>query len=262
MIHNRAWDNEGKANRLYGRKWRKLRAAFLRGRPFCVMCEQAGMQKLAGVVNHIVPHKGDEALFWDDANWQPLCAWHHNSEKAKIEIRGYSDRIGSDSWPLDPVHPTNSRIEPVSGKGRPDDLLPLRIPVFLVVGPPGSGKTTWCQAQMQAGDVLIDFDQIDKQQNGLARQPHRLIVPILRERNTRLRNAAALSSGRVFLPMLASRLDDREWWRRKLGSVTVVMMDAEEETCIARIKADDERAATAGEAQRRSRGTQRFPACR
>lgn len=30
------------------------------------------------VVDHIVPHRGDQKLFWDRGNWQPLCEHHHN----------------------------------------------------------------------------------------------------------------------------------------------------------------------------------------
>lgn len=27
----------------------------------------------ARVVDHITPHRGDVALFWDESNWQALC---------------------------------------------------------------------------------------------------------------------------------------------------------------------------------------------
>lgn len=30
------------------------------------------------VVDHIKPHRGDQKLFWDRRNWQPLCEHHHN----------------------------------------------------------------------------------------------------------------------------------------------------------------------------------------
>ena len=31
-------------------------------------------------VDHIVPHRGDKTLFWDQGNWQPLCHRHHSSK--------------------------------------------------------------------------------------------------------------------------------------------------------------------------------------
>jgi 5-methylcytosine-specific restriction protein A len=29
-------------------------------------------------VDHIVPHRGDKKLFWDESNWQALCHSHHS----------------------------------------------------------------------------------------------------------------------------------------------------------------------------------------
>lgn len=241
MRRNRSWDTEGKAGKLYGRRWKQARLAFLSANPFCAMCKAQGETRPANVVDHIVPHKGDENLFWDQSNWQALCEPHHNGEKASMEIRGYSDRIGADGWPLDPNHPSNTGRQPVSGKAKPDDILPISVPVFLVVGPPASGKSTWCRQRMQPGDVLIDFDVIDAELNGRARRPGTLYVPILRERNTRLIAAAAMTQGCVFLPTTGARKDDRDWWKRKLGNVVVVLIDTDQATCIERINSDDER---------------------
>ena len=32
----------------------------------------------ATVVDHIIPHRGDQKLFWDRGNWQALCKRHHD----------------------------------------------------------------------------------------------------------------------------------------------------------------------------------------
>ncbi len=37
------------------------------------------------VVDHVVPHRGDEALFWDRSNWQTLCQKHHSRDKQREE---------------------------------------------------------------------------------------------------------------------------------------------------------------------------------
>ena len=37
-----------------------------------------GRYRKASVVDHIIPHRGDEALFWDRSNWQALCHRHHS----------------------------------------------------------------------------------------------------------------------------------------------------------------------------------------
>lgn len=39
------------------------------------------------VADHRRPHRGDEALFWDDRNLETLCADCHNGPKARAEAR-------------------------------------------------------------------------------------------------------------------------------------------------------------------------------
>jgi len=43
------------------------------------------MTTAASVVDHIVAHRGDQELFWDQSNWQSLCKPCHDSEKQKLE---------------------------------------------------------------------------------------------------------------------------------------------------------------------------------
>ncbi len=59
--------------------------AYLAEHPLCVMCEAAGIATAAGVVDHIIPHRGDRVLFWDRGNWQSLCTEHHDSAKQRME---------------------------------------------------------------------------------------------------------------------------------------------------------------------------------
>lgn len=61
------------AERGYDRRWRNARAAFLAAHPLCAECSKHGRVTPARVVDHIVPHRGDEKLFWDEKNWQSLC---------------------------------------------------------------------------------------------------------------------------------------------------------------------------------------------
>ncbi len=63
-------------------RWSRLRREFLARHPLCAYCEREGVIRLAKVVDHVIPHRGDRGLFWDQANWQPLCVQHHNSAKA------------------------------------------------------------------------------------------------------------------------------------------------------------------------------------
>lgn len=86
----------------YDRRWDKARAAFLREpeNRFCRKCRQQGRMTAATVVDHIVPHRGDPALFWDRSNWQPLCKPHHDSAKQREE-RGRFVEIDDDGWPVE-----------------------------------------------------------------------------------------------------------------------------------------------------------------
>nr|DAP38490.1 MAG TPA: HNH endonuclease [Caudoviricetes sp.] len=76
------------AQRGYGSAWRRARARFLQDHPLCVMCLAEGKLTPATVVDHIKPHRGDQTLFWDVSNWQPLCKEHHDSTKKIIEAGG------------------------------------------------------------------------------------------------------------------------------------------------------------------------------
>lgn len=71
-------DRAHAAERGYGAKWQRERRKFLEGNPFCVKCYEEGHITMATVVDHIKPHRGDQKLFWDRSNWQPLCEHHHN----------------------------------------------------------------------------------------------------------------------------------------------------------------------------------------
>ena len=65
----------------YTGRWQKARATYLMKHPLCAECLKHNKYTTATVVDHIVPHKGDQELFWDtDNNWQPLCRYHHNAK--------------------------------------------------------------------------------------------------------------------------------------------------------------------------------------
>jgi 5-methylcytosine-specific restriction protein A len=70
---------KGSTERGYGGRWQRARAAFLAAHPVC------SCGGLASVVDHITPHKGDAAIFWDSANWQPLCEICHNRKTAAVD---------------------------------------------------------------------------------------------------------------------------------------------------------------------------------
>jgi 5-methylcytosine-specific restriction protein A len=96
------------SERLYNTKvWRVGRVEHLACNPLCVYCLKLGLTVPATVVDHIIPHKGDESLFFDESNWQSLCKRCHDSVKKRQELGQYMTGCDGSGAPLDPTHPWN-----------------------------------------------------------------------------------------------------------------------------------------------------------
>lgn len=80
------------SQRGYTSRWRRISQEFLKAHPLCAECERNGRVTPAACVDHIKPHKGDPALFWDQRNWQPLCHVCH-SRKTAAEDGGFGNRM-------------------------------------------------------------------------------------------------------------------------------------------------------------------------
>ena len=93
---------------LYDYKWQKIRKQYLEAHPLCVMCYREGRTTVATVVDHIIPHKGNEALFYDEGNYQSLCQHCHDSHKKYFEMTGRVRGCNDDGTPTDPNHPWNN----------------------------------------------------------------------------------------------------------------------------------------------------------
>ena len=59
-------------------KWKTVSRNFLKSHPYCEICGSP-----SEVVDHIIPHRGDEDLFWDRNNLQDLCKNCHNLKTQK-----------------------------------------------------------------------------------------------------------------------------------------------------------------------------------
>ncbi|MGR3823796.1 MAG: HNH endonuclease signature motif containing protein [Salipiger marinus] len=64
-------------------RWMRAARGFLARHPLCVDCLELGVVEPATDVDHVTPHKGDGALFWDRGNWQPLCHRCHSRKTAR-----------------------------------------------------------------------------------------------------------------------------------------------------------------------------------
>ena len=67
----------------YGSKWQKVRKKYLETHPLCVACVKEGRYVKATDVDHVIPHRGDQKLFWDQSNWQALCHSCHSKKTAR-----------------------------------------------------------------------------------------------------------------------------------------------------------------------------------
>ena len=90
---------------LYGSTWRKIRARHLAKYPLCVFCGKRGIIEPATCVDHIIPHRQDEELFFDLDNLQSLCSGCHDGAKQALEKSGHLRGSDLAGLPLDAKHP-------------------------------------------------------------------------------------------------------------------------------------------------------------
>lgn len=99
-----SWRGEkGSASeRGYTWAWKKARDAYLREHPLCAYCEERGKYELATLVDHRIPHRGDQKLFWDQKNWASSCRPCHDRDKQRLEKSGVVLGCDANGEPLDP----------------------------------------------------------------------------------------------------------------------------------------------------------------
>ncbi|MWW08626.1 HNH endonuclease [Pseudomonas aeruginosa] len=76
----------------YGYRWQQARARFLAKDPLCRSCSEAGRVVEATEVDHIISHRGDMELFWQESNWMALCKACH-SKKTATEDGGFGNSM-------------------------------------------------------------------------------------------------------------------------------------------------------------------------
>jgi 5-methylcytosine-specific restriction enzyme A len=81
-LRSRRSDEAKTWHKLYDARWQRYRISHLADHPLCAECERGGRLMPASIVDHIVPHRGDVALFWDPANHQAMCKACHDTKTA------------------------------------------------------------------------------------------------------------------------------------------------------------------------------------
>lgn len=80
------------AQRGYGARWRRVRAAYLAAHPLCVECERAGRVVPATDVDHIVARRRGGSDEW--SNLQALCHACHSRKTAREQANSGGLRVG------------------------------------------------------------------------------------------------------------------------------------------------------------------------
>lgn len=216
------------------KRWKALRAEILERDSYrCRSCGCGGRLE----VDHIQPVRTHPELSYDPANLQALCPSCH-TRKTRIECGHKPARVDMRDW--------QAAVSQLEGKrptwSIPRNLRPSRIPVTIVTGPPGAGKSTYVGDQAQAGDVIIDFDLCLQAVGGRAWDTDRATVQAaFKLRNEQIRSLADARRGRAWLIVGAPSAAERKEWARQLLRVELVILNVDPGICKARILADPNR---------------------
>lgn len=220
--------------------WKHLRLGQLRREPLCATCLLVHEEvRAAEVVHHIDPHRGDWSKFTDPENLESVCKACHDGEIQRGERAGWSDRG---------VQIYGQRIPP--RVVQPLGLEPSAIPLTMVCGAPGSGKSTFINQRKRADDIVIDIDAILQELSGdvvrTVERRNAYFLEAFLERNRRL---VALSSEQrsiaAWFIIGAPKPAVRALWADQLKPCDVVVMETPAHVCRARIEAEPMRAPTA-----------------
>jgi 5-methylcytosine-specific restriction endonuclease McrA/predicted kinase len=200
----------------YGATWQKIRRRILANGPLCAdpfgFHADAEEVVLAADVDHIMPkHQGGTDA---DDNLQPLCKRCHALKTEETDTPWLATRY-----------------------------MKARVPVTIVTGAPGSGKTTYVKERASWGDLIIDLDAIYVALSGLPwyEKPDVLLPFVLTVRDALLRRLSKESKIRhAWVITSEARQDVLSALSRGLGA-EVIVMDVSPTECILRISRDERR---------------------
>lgn len=73
------------SQKLYDHRWAQASKRHRAEHPLCAECERKGRTEPAVCVDHVIPHRGNVELFWDESNWESLCRTCHQTKTLRGE---------------------------------------------------------------------------------------------------------------------------------------------------------------------------------
>ncbi len=116
--------------------------------------------------------------------------------------------------------------------------------VFLVGGPPGSGKSTFVKANAKPNDIIIDLDEIMSKLSGLPiyqANHDEWIIKSLKERNRILDSLSTVDKSITAWVIVSASGFQWQWWRINLRAPKIHSCWCPMEVCISKIKNDRRR---------------------
>lgn len=74
----------------------------------CILLTGRPQHPRAAIVHHVIPHKGDRALFFDKANLVSVCKSCHDKPIQADEANGFVVGHDQSGRPVDQAHPWNA----------------------------------------------------------------------------------------------------------------------------------------------------------
>tara|TARA_Y100000004_G_scaffold126789_1_gene142717 strand:- start:15 stop:371 length:357 start_codon:yes stop_codon:yes gene_type:complete len=82
-ITTKGHDNHNSMASFYNNKrWKNIRAYFIKRNPLCIECERGGLIKGAEVIDHIIPIKQGGDMY-SEKNLQPMCKKCHDKKSRR-----------------------------------------------------------------------------------------------------------------------------------------------------------------------------------
>lgn len=232
--------------------WLTLRVLALQRDDFrCVICGADVSGRRQSRVDHIKPRRTHPELALSLDNLRTLCATCDSQSHREKGMRHYNgDRVENfvvkgfdqNGVPLDPNHHwhTGAASLPLRREPHPPGLKPSTVPLTIVCGPPGSGKSEWVASHAGARDLVLDLDVIA---SGLSGEPAHEWNPkawldlALERRNRLLADLGGPCPwAEAWFILSEPSAYWRDWWRRTLRPQRIVVLLPRMAVCLARIK--------------------------